>query len=97
MLIIDRAMPRTCSECFCYDIEYSLCQASEHNNLTSEDMVHKPCWCPLTEIVQCKDCEHWDMIAGGNGVIKAIGTCDRRPGQMSMGDGYCKWANRRTE
>ena len=50
MLTINRAMPKTCSECFCYDIEYAICQASKHNNLTSEDMEHKPDWCPLKEV-----------------------------------------------
>lgn len=98
MVIINRSMPRTCSECFCYDVEYSVCQASEHNNLTSEDMIHKPCWCPLTEIVQCKDCRYWDRVTETSiPGVSHVGTCNRHMKGLTPGHGYCKWATRRTD
>lgn len=94
MLIIDRTMPKTCSECFCHDAEYNVCQASRHNNLTSEDMEHRPDWCPLKEVIRCKDCLYWDKVADikANGV-RAVGTCEIHAGwMMTISEGYCMWA-----
>lgn len=94
MLIIDRAMPKTCDECFCHDAEYNVCQAAKHNNLSSEDTEHKPDWCPLKQVVECQDCEHWDKTTDTyiNG-IKAIGTCETQVKRLfTVNDGFCRWA-----
>ena len=94
MLQINRAMPKTCNECFCHDAEYNVCQAAQHTNLASEDTEHRPGWCPLKEVILCKDCRHWEKIFDYG--ILPIGTCEMHDkGLMTMSDGFCKWAVRK--
>ena len=98
MLLINRAMPKTCNDCFCHDAEYNVCQATQHNNLASEDTEHRPGWCPLTVIVQCMDCRYWEQVTETliPGALP-IGTCNRHGKGLTSGNGYCKWAVRKDD
>lgn len=43
----------------------------------------------LEEIVRCRDCRHYHSYQD---------LCERlKPGMVVMGDGYCKWGERRSE
>lgn len=60
MILIDGPMPKRCAECPCFDdTMYGRCRVKDIW-LGAEDGAwfseQRPSWCPLKEIVQCKDC-----------------------------------------
>lgn len=49
-----------------------------------------------TEIIRCKDCKHWTQSMGkmkGYG----LGRCDFHDTDLVTCNGYCYWAERRTD
>lgn len=66
MIQIDKPMPEGCDVCpLMYD--YFLCNAlpegcedDDDFNKDEFDWTKRPDWCPLKEIVQCKDCKYWE-------------------------------------
>lgn len=49
-----------------------------------------------TEIIRCKDCKHWTQSMGkmkGYG----LGRCDFHDADLVTCNGYCYWAERRTD
>ena len=66
MIQIDKPMPEGCDVCpLMYD--YMQCNAlpegceddDDFNNYEF-DWTKRPDWCPLKEIVRCKNCKYWD-------------------------------------
>ena len=60
MIVIDIPMPKKCAECPCFDDAiYGKCQVKD-TWLGAEDGAWfsdtRPNWCPLKEIITCKDC-----------------------------------------
>lgn len=60
MILIDGPMPKRCAECPCFDdTMYGRCRVKDVW-LGAEDGAwfteQRPSWCPLKEVVQCKDC-----------------------------------------
>ena len=74
--LVDRPMPTACDECPCmYD--YIQCTALKDNAKESlsavNDYTVRQTWCPIKEIVYCKDCKHrgtYDcpVYVGGDGM-----------------------------
>lgn len=73
MLLIDMPMPEACDVCpFNYD--FCWCKAfGDHDNWEkySDDWNNNVCerttrpeYCPLKEIVRCKDCKHYEYAIG---------------------------------
>ena len=74
MILIDLPMPKACDVCpFNYD--FCWCNAFGDNDEQEKhsddwndnvcDRETRPEYCPLKEIVRCKDCEHATMTADG--------------------------------
>ena len=62
--LVDRPMPTACDECPCmYD--YIQCTTLKDNAKESlsavDDYTVRQTWCPIKEIVLCKDCKHGDI------------------------------------
>lgn len=74
MIQIDKPMPEGCDVCpLMYD--YIQCNAlpegcENDDDFDNEefDWTKRPDWCPLKEIVRCKDCKH--STVSENGLIK---------------------------
>ena len=47
------------------------------------------------EIIKCKDCLHWVRTCGDN--QWGLGDCDVFDKHLVMCEGYCAWAERRTD
>lgn len=47
------SLPDHCFECPCHDGESGYCQADASHRYSD----YRPFWCPLKEIVRCKDCK----------------------------------------
>ena len=71
MILIDRPMPEACNVCPCmYDyIQCTALKDNEHESLSAcDDYTKRQEWCPLKEVVQCKDCKHGGLdFFGVNG------------------------------
>ena len=60
MILIDIPMPESCIECPCmYDyIQCTALKDNEHESLSAcDDYAKRQEWCPLKEVVLCKDCK----------------------------------------
>ena len=76
MILIDRPMPKACNVCPCmYDyIQCTGLKDNEHESLSAcDDYTKRQEWCPLKEVVQCKDCKYYDPQYCGEG----FGWCTR--------------------
>ena len=65
MIVIDIPMPKRCADCPCFDDAiYGKCQVKD-TWLGAEDSAWfsdtRPNWCPLKEMVTCKDCRHYNI------------------------------------
>ena len=65
MIVIDIPMPKKCAECPCNGNRlYGNCQVKgrwlggEEGSSMAEN---RPEWCPLKEMVTCKNCRHYDI------------------------------------
>lgn len=47
------------------------------------------------EIIRCKDCRHWVRTCGDN--QWGLGDCDVFDKRLVMCEGYCAWAERRSD
>ena len=60
MIAIDAKMPQRCADCPCYgDKLYGKCQITGDwldEKEGSWFATDRPSWCPLKELVRCKDC-----------------------------------------
>lgn len=71
ILIKGAEMPKGCAECPCI-LEEWMCGAKGlyvHNELINP-FKERPNWCPLAEVVRCKDCKWWSecrMLDDDNG------------------------------
>ena len=54
------SLPEHCFECPCHDGECGYCQTDRIHEAVDE----RPSWCPLKEIVRCKDCVFRDARDG---------------------------------
>ena len=65
MIVIDIPMPKKCAECPCNGNRlYGNCQVKGRwlGGKEGSPMAEKrPDWCPLKEMVTCKDCRHYDI------------------------------------
>ena len=52
------ALPNYCYECPCYNHEHCYCQADKERKYSE----YRPYWCPLKEIVRCKECKYYMTI-----------------------------------
>lgn len=86
MIGIDMPFPNQCEyECPCYDHELMECQAfTEYRELFDSskgiDELHdnyRPEWCPLKEIVQCKDCKHGSLYCTEDVCGETLIECNR--------------------
>ena len=62
MILIDRQMPESCDTCPCmYDFIHctALRDDAEESLSACDDYTIRQKWCPIKEVVQCKDCKHW--------------------------------------
>lgn len=58
------------------------------------DKTRKMGWCPLKEVVRCKECEHWrDGVAGCTDHVK----CCEIGFYMVDENGYCVFGERKTD
>lgn len=99
LLMPNETMPDSCSECPCFRTdEYNGHEASECmcKLITFGDndgwIYHtRPNWCPLVEIVRCKDCKYCK-------VYDDIPWCDRLTGTFRVKEeSFCSYARRRTD
>ena len=63
MIQIDMQMPKNCIDCPACN-EYLMCAIPCNGRGWGENDVKdfsqsRPEWCPMKEIVRCKDCKHW--------------------------------------
>ena len=63
-ILIDRDMPEECGKCCFLDIDVFLnndCILEDRNPFsdTMDLSRGRPYWCPLREVVRCKDCIYW--------------------------------------
>ena len=56
MITIDIDMPSNCDECR-FNTEYDFCKAMPDNFCGNTDNRKRPGWCPLKELIKCKDCK----------------------------------------
>lgn len=62
MILIDRQMPESCDTCPCmYDFIHctALRDDAEESLSACDDYTIRQKWCPLKEIVRCKDCKYY--------------------------------------
>ena len=96
MIQIDMPMPKNCLDCPACN-EYLMCAIPCNGRGWGENDVKdfsqsRPEWCPMKEIVRCKDCKHftyaeyWADMGHG---VKILGT-DHCPICKKWGDGDCK-------
>jgi len=75
-------LPEHCFECPCHDGESGYCQADKEQRYSD----YRPYWCPLKEIIQCKDCKPYN---------KASCDCERALDRMVLHDNwFCADGNR---
>lgn len=61
MILIDRQMPESCDTCPCmYDFIHctALRDDAEESLSACDDYTIRQKWCPIKEVVRCKDCKH---------------------------------------
>lgn len=60
--IKDFPMPKNCFECLLYEEDLKFCIVGSQGcvNRYGYDPNKKPSWCPLIEIIWCKDCMFWN-------------------------------------
>ena len=99
MIQIALPMPEACDVCpFNYD--FCWCKAfGDHDNWEkySDDWNENVCerttrpeYCPLKEIVRCKDCKAWKQYDDMN-----LGECELYPEYNKMGDWFCNLGERK--
>ena len=87
-ILIDTDMPKTCGDCdfmadgWCY-------ATSIHNQMTAISLEGRPYWCPLREVVRCKDCNRYESDGG------ALMTCTLND-MITDDDCFC-WLGERKE
>ena len=106
MILIDRPMPEACDVCPCmYDyIQCTALKDNEHESLSAcDDYTKRQEWCPIKEVVLCKDCKHfqykdyWADIGHGAKVLASdhCPTCNKwGNGCKTEPEGYCFLAER---
>ena len=94
-ILIDMDMPENCGECeFCHteNFETWCCPTGR------EDILHdaRPDWCPLREVVMCRECESYIKSENESEVWEL---CNH--GMVSIhsvdGEGFCSRGKRREE
>lgn len=95
--LVDRPMPTACDECPCmYD--YIQCTALKDNAKESlsavDDYTVRQTWCPIKEIVLCKDCIHQD---GKDGQCPVQNTGDPFYDSKPDDDWFCADGKRKGE
>ena len=94
VLIPDIGIPKTCSNCPCYDAEYEMCNLTKNEIVWSRPaLTSRAEDCPLIEIVRCRECKHWERYVHDRGDDSR---CDFHNRQIGR-DGYCAWGHRREE
>ena len=89
--LVDRQMPTACDECPCmYD--YIQCTALKDNAKQSlsavDDYTIRQPWCPLKEVVKCKDCRFY----------RGNGWCNRSGIHLEVNDDwFCADGRRKGE
>ena len=78
MILIDKPMPKACDVCPCmYD--YIACHALKDDSKESlsacDDYTKRQEWCPLKELVRCKDCK-WQKWADADSEVIYCGLYD---------------------
>ena len=101
-------MPKNCIDCPACN-EYLMCAIPCNGRKWGENDVRefgqgRPEWCPMKELVRCKDCKHfavidyWIDIGHGAKVLAAdkCPTCKKWADNcMTYPDGYCFLAERK--
>ncbi len=74
-IIIDMDMPDKCEDCefAWYEIDQGeyYCQLIK-NYVDEKDVKGVPDYCPLKELVTCKDCKHWHREMAADGQMEYI-------------------------
>ena len=80
-------MPEGCKDCPCYEKSlYGKCNLKKEW-LSVKDNEKRPAWCPLKEILLCKDCNSFDR---GKSLCVHLGV-------TNGGNGFCSDWKRRDE
>ena len=97
-ILIDMDMPENCGKCEilvdCDGCEGWQCMCGiTHRDIgyarDKDAMTSKPDWCPLKEVVKCKDCKHWGQDGYKEGCKYAV--C------IVTENDWCSFAERREE
>lgn len=89
IMIKGAEMPKGCAECPCI-LEEWMCGAKGlyvHNELINP-FKERPNWCPLAEVVRCKDCK-W----GNNKTRSGKRYCELSD-MYQVDDGFCNWGEK---
>ena len=87
-ILIEMPMPDNCSDCrlmvdgWCYGMPVE--------DVSDIDIEKRPDWCPLREVVMCKDCKRYESDGG------ALMTCTLHD-MITDDECFCWWGERREE
>lgn len=85
-ILIDMPMPKTCYYC-----KFDVCGFCMVEELQKKDSDAKPDWCPLREVVRCKDCKN-----ASESLVPESVYCDEMDRAVYI-QGFCHHGERREE
>ena len=62
MITIKMRMPENCNRCPMLPGPYDMCVLHDGIPAHQTSKTERPEWCPLVEVVRCKDCKHYDSM-----------------------------------
>ena len=89
-ILIDMPMPHDCGECVFMVDGWCYCIKAEDWQSREIEFEDRPGWCPLREVVRCKDCKRYESDGG------ALMTCTLND-MITDDDCFCWWGERREE